>query len=94
MKPAIIIILWPETNADTGQAKAQTKPKSQMLSGEGRAYVFLPSDHSKDTQLSVTPCWAFRGSAQGGAMTGWEQLLVLCIHLTLPPFNSSVYPLE
>lgn len=30
MKPAIIIILWPETNTDTGQAKAQTEPKSQI----------------------------------------------------------------
>lgn len=25
---------------------------------------------------------------------GWEQLLALCIYLTPPPFNSSVYPLE
>lgn len=68
------------------------KVSYEVLKG-GRS-VFLPSDHSRDTQLSLTPCWAFRGSAQGGAKTGWEQLLVLCIHLTLPPFNSSVYPLE
>lgn len=32
--------------------------------------------------------------AHGGAMMGWEQLLVFCIYLTPPPFNSSVYPLE
>lgn len=25
---------------------------------------------------------------------GWEQLPELCIYLTPPPFNSSVYPLE
>lgn len=25
---------------------------------------------------------------------GWEQLPALCIYLTPPPFNSSVYPLE
>lgn len=25
---------------------------------------------------------------------GWEQLLALCIYLTPPPFNNSVYPLE
>lgn len=32
--------------------------------------------------------------ARGGATMGWEQLLVLCIYLTPPPFNGSVYPLE
>lgn len=41
-----------------------------------------------------TPNSLSLGSQRVGKKDGWEQLLVLCIHLTLPPFNSSVYPLE
>lgn len=53
--------------------------------------------HSLEPQQREPNCSGLHvgiSEALGGATMGWEQLPALCIYLTPPPFNSSVYPLE
>lgn len=52
-----------------------------------------PLNHSRENP-TVSGLHVGISEAQGGATMGWEQLPALCIYLTPPPFNSSVYPLE
>lgn len=70
---------------------------------KGRMSLFLPPptatlwNHSRETPGSAAPPLphaAFRGTAWGGAVMGWEQLPVLCIHLTPTTFQQLSLPIR
>lgn len=62
---------------------------------KGRMSLFLPPwNHSRETQALLSPHAAFRGTAWGGAVMGWEQLPVLCIHLTPTTFQQLSLPIR
>lgn len=64
-----------------------------------RLFLSNPWDHSRENQAPLPPPpppphAAFRGAAWGGAVMGWEQLPVLCIHLTPTTFQQLSLPIR